>query len=129
MAFELNKIYTFDTLAPAILGSTFTNMKVKGIMAATEAMKYVDVYTLHNNLLNSITGLPANVNDNTFLLLENPDGVTTVLAVEYIDPLNITLVTTTNIRIDVLNTTVSDIAILKTRLLELGYSNLNITTF
>ena len=128
-AFELNKIYNFNTLAPAVLGTSFTNMKVKGIMSASEAMKNRDIYTLHNNLLTTITGLPTNVNDLTFILFTNLDGVDTMLALEYIDTFTVVLVSTTNIRIDVLNTTTNDVSILRTRLLELGYTNINITTY
>jgi len=128
-AFELNKVYNFNTLAPNILGASFTNMKVKGIMTATEAMKYRDIYTLHNNLLTTISGLPTNINDLTFVLFSNLDGTDLVLANEYIDTFTVVVVNTTNIRIDVLNTTTNDISILRTRLLELGYSNINISTF
>ena len=127
--FNLHKVYNFNTLAPAVLGTSFTNMKVKGIMSATEAMKYRDIYTLHNNLVNVITGLPQNVNDLTFILLTNIDGVDTVLALEYVDSTTIVLVTSTNIRIDINNTTTADLGILRTRLLELGYTNINITTY
>lgn len=126
---ELNKVYNFNTLAPAILGTSFTNMKVKGIMTATEAMKYRDIYTLHNNLLSTITGLPTNINDLTFILFKNLDGIDTMLALEYIDGFTIKLVSTTNIRIEILNTSTNDVGILRTRLLELGYKNINIVTY
>ena len=126
---RINKIYNFNTLAPSILGTTYKNMKVKAIMSANEAIKHRDIYTLHNNLTTAILGLPQDVGDCTYVLFEDRDGNQTVLALEYIDPYTITEVVTTNVRVELYNTDDLDVSVLRTRLLELGYNNFNITTF
>lgn len=127
--FELNKIYDFNTLVPSILGSSYKSMKVKGILTAEGAMKYRDIHTLHNNLISSIPGLPQDIEDCVFLLLENTDKTRIILAVEYIDHASVTNVTTTNIRIEVRNTNITDLEIIRTRLLELGYSDITLSRF
>jgi len=128
-SFEINKVYNFTTLAAARLGSLYTDMRVKSIMTATEAMKHRDIYTLHNNLVPVIPNLPVNAGDCVFLLLENTDGESTVLALEYIDPVSVILVTSVNIRIELTDASSEDISLLNMRLKELGYTNYNITTY
>lgn len=127
--FSINKVYNFNTLAPTILGLSYENMKVISMMAAEEAMKYRDIYTLHTSLVPTITGLPTNAGDVTFMLLENKVGERTVLAIEYIDPISVTQVTTINIRVELLDVTTDDLAIVTARFKELGYTNMVVSTF
>jgi hypothetical protein len=124
----VNQTYSFSTLSPAVLGSSFTNMRVKALMTVSEAIKYRDVSTLHTVLKNTIPALP-DIGICTFVLLENINKEKVVLAYEWLDINSITSVTTTNIRIDLLNVTSDDLAILRNRMLELGYVNFDITTF
>lgn len=129
MSFRINKTYNFNTLAPSALGGTYTNMCVKSIMSAQEAVKYRDIVTLHANMVVAIPGIPTNPSDCSFVLFETSDGEKIVLAVEYIDVQTITEVTTLNIRIELPNLTITDNNIIRERLLELGYTNFNITTY
>ena len=128
-SFSINKVYNFNTLAPDILGDRYEDFKVLAMMTADEAMKYRDIYTLHQNLVPVITGLPVNAGDCVFMLLENKDGETTVLAIEYIDPVSVRLVTTINIRVELLDVSTDDLAIVTARFKELGYTNMVINTF
>lgn len=127
--FTFNGTYNFSTLAPTILGNSFTNQKVIGILTAKQAYKIKDVYTLHNSLVGVIPNLPASADDCTFILFEDSLGNEIVMANEYIDQNSISSISTVNIRIDILNAVTSDIPIIRTRLLELGYTNAQITTF
>lgn len=127
--FQINKVYNFNTLAPDILGSRYEGFKVKSMMTAEEAMKYRDIYTLHQNLVPAITGLPINAGDCVFMLLESKDKETTILAIEYIDPASITLVETINIRVELLDVSTDDLAVVTSRFKELGYTNMVVSTF
>jgi len=129
VTFNINKVYNFNTLAPVILGDRYENMTVLGILTAEEAMKYRDIYTLHNNLIPVITGLPVNAGDCSFLLLENTSKETTVLAIEYIDPVSVQLVTSVNIRADIMNASTNDLVIITSLLKGAGYYNINLSTF
>ena len=129
MAFEINKVYNFQTLAPTVLGNTYKGMKVKGIITADEAVKRRDIHTLHAALLPVISNLPLNVNDCTYLLLTSIDGSEIVLATEYIETVSIELVTTVNIRLEVFDATTGDIATLTEGMRTLGHNNVKVTTF
>lgn len=129
MDFKLKHTYNFNTLAPSILGEKYTLMKVKAILDASEAVKYTDISTLHTTLKPIITGLPEHVNDLTFVLFQNSDGEESVYAMEYIDSTTLEEVTAVNVRVEVMDITTSDLNIIKTKLLELGYANITLTTF
>lgn len=129
-SFKLNKTYNFTTLAPAILGETFKNMKVKAILTADEAIKYRDIMTLHNQLKTKITALPISVSDYSgFILFENSSGEAVLLADEYIDTYSVTEVKNITIQIVIPDADTTDVNVLRTRLLELGYVKAQITTY
>lgn len=126
---KINKSYNFSTLVPSVLGGNYKNMKVKAILSDKEAIKYRDILTLHRTLKPLITSLPTNPQDCTYVLLESFDKATNILlALEYIDMYSIVEVKSTNITITLRDTVDTDVSILRTRLLELGYSNFSITT-
>lgn len=127
--FELNKSYNYTTIAPIILGGTFKNQKVKAILTAEEAIKYRDITTLHETMKTTSNPLPLDVNDLTYLLFETIDADTQILALEYIEPYSIELVSTINVRIDLLDTEAPTIAIVRARLKELGIQNFNIYAY
>lgn len=127
--FQIKKTYDFKTLAPAILNSDYKSQKVIAIFTSVEAVKYIDIQTLHANVSKVIPSLPSSVNDLTYILFENTSQEKTVLALEYIDQDTIKEVVTYNIRIDVKGANSNDLALLRKYLLELGYTNIYITTF
>lgn len=129
MGFSINKSYRFFTLAPSILGGEHTNMKVLAIMTADQAVQQQDIVTQHNALSAIIPMLPKSVSDCTFILFKTANGDRVLYANEYIDQSTITETATTNIRIELLDAELLDLAVIRTRLLELGFTNAIITTF
>ena len=129
MEFSLNKIYNFSTLMPSVLGTSFKSMKVKGVLTSQEAVKYRDIATLHATVLPMLSGLAKRIEQLSYILFENIDGEQLLLAYEYIDISSIVEVKTINIRVDIFDTNTEDINILRTRLVELGYKNIDISTF
>lgn len=129
MDFKLKHTYNFNTLAPAILGEKFSMMKVKAIVTADEAVKYSDIYTTFTTLKTEISNLPDNITDLTFILFTNEDGDKSVYALEYINPDTVVEVEGVNIRVEVRGVTSDDLITIKTKLIELGYTSIDITTF
>jgi hypothetical protein len=125
--FSINLIYNFSTLATAILGAAYTDMKVIGILGFEEALKYGDVVTKHEVLKPVITGLPGNANMLTFILFQDSSGNKLVLAQEYIDAATVVVVTLNNIQVDIIGVDTATETTLRARLLELGISNFTIT--
>lgn len=130
-SFEIKKTYNFSiqTDATAVLGANYSLMKVRAIMNSEEAAKKADVTTTYNTVKGVLTDLPESITDLTFILFENTDGNTTVLALEYIDTDTIEEVESVNIRVNILNASTEDISILTTAVKELGYTNFTVTTF
>lgn len=130
-SFEIKKTYNFSiqTDAAAVLGAEYSLMKVRAIMNSEEAAKKADVTTTYNTIKGVLTDLPESITDLTFILFENTDGNTTVLALEYIDTDTIEEVESVNIRVNILNASTEDISILTTAVKELGYTNFTVTTF
>ena len=126
--FELRKRYNFSTKAPAILGAEYRNVMVESIMTATEAVKYSDVLTLHEQI-RTVLNLDLEVANCTYIKFRTLDGETVILALEYINSDSIVEVKTVNIRVDVLEANTDDILIIQERLKELGYSKFKIRTF
>ncbi len=129
MKFNINSVYKFNTLAPSILGEEYTLMKVKSIMSSEEAIKFRDVHMLNKQLLTLIPGLSSNANDNAYVLFENNDGMKVLFANEWINQDSIEVVVNINVRIDIADIDNSDMIIMKTALLELGYKNLVMYTY
>ena len=126
--FELRKQYNFTTKAPAILGAEYRNVMVESIMTATEAVKYSDVLTLHEQI-RTVLNLDLEVANCTYIKFRTLDGETVILALEYINSDSIVEVKTVNIRVDILEANTDDILIIQERLKELGYSKFKIRTF
>lgn len=126
--FELRKRYNFTTKAPAILGAEYRNVMVESIMTATEAVKYSDVLTLHEQI-RTVLNLDLEVANCTYIKFRTLDGETVILALEYINSDSIVEVKTVNIRVDILEANTDDILIIQERLKELGYSKFKIRTF
>lgn len=129
--FELKKTYNFNMkneLVP-ILGDKFKLMKVKGLLTADQAVKYTDIATMHQQLKPLLTSLPTNTSDMSYVLFETHNSDQVVYALEYIDLTSITEVDGINIRINIANCSTQDLATLKTAILELGYSNVEVTTY
>lgn len=126
--FELRKRYNFSTKAPAILGAEYRNVMVESIMTATEAVKYSDVLTLHEQL-RTVLNLDIEVTNCTYIKFKTLDGETVIIALEYINSESIVEVKTVNIRVDILEANTDDILIIQERLKELGYGKFKIRTF
>lgn len=128
MLFELKKRYNFSTKAPALLGAEYRNMKVESIMSSTEAIKYLDILTLHEQV-KTIIGLDIEPINCTFIKFKSIEGDEKIIALEYINSDSIVEVETINIQINILNANTNDMLILSERLRELGYDNFKMKTF
>ena len=126
--FQIKKRYNFTTKAPAVLGGIYKNMLVEAIMSADEAVKYMDIMTLHDQI-RAIEPMNMDANVCTYVKFKTLDGATKILAVEYINEDTIVEVKTVNIRVDILEANTDDILIIQERLKELGYGKFKIRTF
>lgn len=124
MDLNLNNTYSFSTIAPGVLGASYSNMKLIGMMTASEALKISDIYTIHSNVLSvaNTKTLPDSVNDCQFLKFSSPDGSDLVIAFEYLT--NVTKVESKKLRITISNYTQTDWTLISETIRELGYENI-----
>jgi len=124
--FTVGNSYNFTTLAPTILGASYSNMKVIGIVTMSEAVRYSDVVTKHESVKTIIPGLPNTPNTLLFVVFEDSAGDKLVIAQDYVDLTTIVLVTTINLTIQVFNVASSMEPIVRQRLKELGIVNFTV---
>lgn len=131
MSFDINKSYNITTLAPTLLGGSYTNLKVRAVFSAEEAVQHREIYSLHQSVMGVVDSLPQKVSDCTYVLFEmNDENKTTlVLANEYIDPYSIVEVNTVNIGIKIYDNTSENVALIRSTLKEIGMTNMEIYTF
>lgn len=127
MNVQLNKRYNFITIAPAILGASFTNMKAISIMTYKEALKKVDITTTHKQVEKSLPQ-ELRVTDLTYVLFEDMNGKELVMPLEYMVKDSLVPVTTLTILVELPDRNTEDIATLSLALTELGFFNAKITT-
>ena len=127
MNVQLNKRYNFITIAPAILGASFTNMKAISIMTYKEALKKADITTTHKQVEKSLPQ-ELRVTDLTYVLFENMNGKELVMPLEYMVKDSLVPVTTLTILVELPDRNTEDIATLSLALTELGFFNAKITT-
>ena len=127
MNVQLNKRYNFITIAPAILGASFTNMKAISIMTYKEALKKADITTTHKQVEKSLPQ-ELRVTDLTYILFEDMNGKELVMPLEYMVKDSLVQVTTLTILVELPDRNTEDIATLSLALTELGFFNAKITT-
>lgn len=127
MNFELNNTYTFNTLAPAILGSIIKNATILGILDYTTASNYITPETMHVNIYPYLpVGVPSNPKKYTYILFRGESGNKIVLALQWIDISSITLVEFQTLKITIEETVSNDVEKIRETLLLNGFTKFSI---
>jgi hypothetical protein len=125
---ELNKVYTFNTLASSILGSQIKSAKLLAILDYSTAVKFANIDLLFRQIY---PALPANTPNNplscVYYLFDSQSGEKIVLADQWIDMLSVDVVEHINIQVNFTGASVADISRIRDALNSLGYMNYVIT--
>lgn len=118
----INRHYSFNTYAPSILGASYRNAKLIGILDYTSAIKIKNIEQLHRQVYPYL--IPGTPNDLTsYTYYHFVVGQTEVVLSSYwIVESSIEEVTSVNINIRVFNTQPSDVQIIRDQLSLLGYT-------
>ena len=98
MVFDLRKKYNFSTRVPALLGGSYYSAQVEAILSADEAIRTVDVMTLHEQVKANIA-INTIAKDCTWIKFKLVDGSYKILALEYIDLNSVKEVSTIHVNI------------------------------
>ena len=129
--FLLTKFYSFNTLAPALLPSSFANVQVLAIVG-------FDVAIMISN--QNITALAAaiypvlpsgSVSDPTmyeYVVVQSANGSKTILALDWLDLNSVVMTSSITINARISNVTLADISVINQALLQMGYNNITLTS-
>lgn len=129
LPFELGKVYTFNTLAPALLGATIDNAKLISILdyeTATNSQNFLK-NTYSNILPNLPDGTPSDPNLSDYYVFKRQSGDKIVLSQYWIDIETIEEIELINIKVDITDVSSSKIELVRNLLLAAGITTFNIT--
>jgi ribosome-binding ATPase YchF (GTP1/OBG family) len=125
---KVNRTYTFNIKnglsSSTLFKSGYQALKLISMINASEASRYVDVYTLHKNAtaIDTSGSIPKSADDCTFLLFKNSSDETTVLAEEYIDSDSIAISSKQHLTFEVVDVEDADQEIITNFIKSLGYN-------
>ena len=126
--FQIGVVYSFNSLAAAILGAEFVNVKLVAILDYDTAMQFSNVALMNKQILPLLpVGTPADPTAYTYLKFKTPVGTNIILAYNWIDTSTITITAGTTITVVVNNASTADVTTIKNVLAQLGYTNFSVT--
>lgn len=129
LPFELNKRYNFNTLAPSLLGATFKNATVIGIVDYVTASSYINPDAYAANIYPYLpVGTIRDPKKYTYILLVSEIGIKTAIAWQWIDPASVVLVASTTLTITVVDVPVGTSEQIRDALLLLGINTFSIVS-
>lgn len=127
--FVVGNNYTFNTLAPAVLGASFINAKVIGIVGYDIAVTMMNIDLKQRAVYPMLpAGTPNDASKYTYLLLQTQSGSKTVIALEWIDQNTIQIVNSVTLEVTIPNANPTDAREVSQMLSLLGYSGFTIVT-
>ena len=127
--FVLGMVYSFNSLAPAILGANFQNVTLKAIMDYDTAMKFSNIALTNKTILPILpAGTPADPTAYQFLRFQTTIGSTIILAYPWIDITSVVVSAGIKINVALNNVGLPDVTKITNALNLMGYTNFQITT-
>lgn len=126
--FDIGKVYTFNTVAPALLGTTIKNATLEGVLDFKRAMKHENMVLKFRQIY---PALPVGTVDNpaafTYYLFKSEAGADIVFAEPWIDASSIQLIEAINFQVTVPNASLQDMTRVRDALNALGITGYTIT--
>lgn len=125
MNLQLNKVYSFDTLVPSLLGATFKNATVIGMIDYQTALNYINPDAMHARIFPYLpTGTVNDPTKYTYIIFKLESDIKTVLAYPWINETSIRLATTEYLKVTIKNAGPNDTVKIRNALVSLGYTEL-----
>jgi hypothetical protein len=121
-------VYTITTRAPAILGSRFERLTLKGVVDYDVAALYIKAAEIHKVVYPMLpVGTTLDSKALTYYIFKTEDNSKTiVLAREWIDMSTVVLVSTVTAKISVVLSSGTEVENIRKALVALGYSSFSI---
>lgn len=126
--FELDGVYNFSTLAPAILGADFKRVTVLAILNYKVAATYINIESNHVNIYPYLpVGTVNDPKTYQYILIKTQSGEDTVLALPWINLNTVVKVTSQSITVTIDKVTVDDTTKIRDSLILMGYQDFSIS--
>lgn len=126
--FKIGTSYSFNTLAPALLGARIINARLVGIIDYATALTYINVDVMFRQIY---PVLPPNTPDSpqttTYYRFLTESGEYIVLAAVWINENTIEVINSIAIQIVLTNANLTDLNVIKTLLNANGFTSFNMT--
>ncbi len=121
---RIGKVYTFNTLAPALLGISIKNAKLIGIVDYNTALTYDSVNLRYRAIYPLLpAGTPDQPEACIYYRFQSESGEKIVLADQWIDSTTVEVIEHITIQATFTNVSVSDISRIRDALNALGYTS------
>ena len=126
-SFQIGKVYSFDTIAPAHLGETFKNVKITGLLDYNNAIKRSNIDVLQSAIRPYLpSGTPNDPRDYTYLLFETETGNTIAMAYPWIREATIQETINQVVTASIFGASANDAQKIKAILALAGYNNVTL---
>ena len=125
--FKIRSVYSFDVYPTALLGTSYNNVTVLGIMDPTSAAKEIDIQALHVQMFPTLpVGTPNNPTEYDYVKILTTAGNVTILGMAWINAATVTLVNSNIITATIGNVSAADVNRITNALVQNGYSNISL---
>lgn len=127
MNLQIGKIYTFNTFAPSILGTTIKNAKLKAILDYESATKIEAVILKHRSIFPLLpSGTIDNPESYTYYHFLSESGDKIIIAEPWIVESTVEIIEHINLQVTLPGVSLSDTSRIRDALNAMGYSNYSI---
>lgn len=127
MNLSINKSYTFNTRAPAILGARIQNAKLLGILDYTSARQHDNIDLKYRTIFPLLPqGTPDQPDSCVYYRFLSESNEKIIIADQWIEESSIEVVEHVNFQVTFTQASLQDIPRVRDALSALGFSNFNI---
>lgn len=127
VTFEIGNVYSFNTLAPAVLGVRVVRAKLNGIVDYRQACTIVNVDVMQRQIYPLLPpGTPNNTEKYIYYVFTTESGARLCLAKNWIHLPSIELVEDATISVTIPNATLEDVERLRATLSLMGFRGFTI---
>lgn len=111
--YVIGQTYSFSVYPSNLLGTDWDNVKVTSVMSYEDAMKEMDVTSLHVQFypyFGSVTNTPNDPSSYLYIKVKTSSGAITILGVAWINDSTVQMVTAQTITATIANVTPADVS-------------------
>jgi len=125
--FQISKVYSFNTLAPSILGVIVKNAKLLGILSYNAALAYDNIDLKYRTIYPLLpSGTPDAPESCIYYQFKSESGEKIIIADQWIEESTIEVINHINFQVLFTEASIEDISRVRDSLNALGYTNYQI---